>query len=111
MVNRRTLAQSLQKHDLREVEIAFVAGELPQSKENNGHLQEQPVRNVHEDARVEPPTSGRTVSLTFRLPEKLATALLETSLKRKLRRAKPYTQQDILAEALAFWLKNQAASL
>jgi hypothetical protein len=49
--------------------------------------------------------------LTFRLPEKLATALLETSLKRKLRRAKPYTQQDILAEALAFWLKNQAASL
>jgi len=47
------------------------------------------------------------VAMTFRLPASLAARLLEVSATRKLRREHPFHQQDIVAEALILWLRQQ----
>src|SRR5205085_10333528 len=57
-----------------------------------------------------PVNSSGTVSMTFRLPSELSARLLRVSLDRKLRRQKPFTQQDIVAEALGLWFKKQACA-
>jgi hypothetical protein len=54
-----------------------------------------------------PAASSGLVSLTFRLPSSLAEALLRVSLERKLRKEKPFAQQDIVAEALREWLERR----
>ena len=47
------------------------------------------------------------VSMTFRLPVPLAGQLVGVASERKLQRDKPFTQQDIVAEALRQWfLRN-----
>jgi hypothetical protein len=47
------------------------------------------------------------VALSFRVPGEIHQALLRVSFERKLKRQKPWTQQEIAAEALAHWLKKQ----
>ena len=49
------------------------------------------------------------VSMTFRLPASLAAHLARVSAERKLRRERPYHQQDIVAEALTQWLQQHGA--
>jgi hypothetical protein len=46
--------------------------------------------------------------MTFRLPTELSTRLIRASVERKLRRERPFSQQDILAEALAKWLDKNS---
>lgn len=47
------------------------------------------------------------VSMTFRLPAPLAGQLVGVASERKLQREKPFTQQDIVVEALRQWfLRN-----
>ena len=46
------------------------------------------------------------VSMTFRLPPELPAALLRVAMERKLRREEPFTQQDIVAQALREWLER-----
>jgi len=46
------------------------------------------------------------VSMNFRLPANLPQALLKVSSERKLKKIKPFTQQDIVAEAISDWLKK-----
>ena len=47
------------------------------------------------------------VSMTFRLPASLAAQLVGVATERKLQRQRPFTQQDIVAEALRQWfLRN-----
>jgi hypothetical protein len=53
--------------------------------------------------------TGSLVSLTFRLPASLAETLLRVSLNRKLRKEKPFAQQDIVAEAVRDWLERKGA--
>lgn len=48
------------------------------------------------------------VSMTFRLPAELPSALLRVAMERKLRGEKPCTQQDIVAQALREWLERNA---
>jgi len=43
--------------------------------------------------------------MTFRIPADLPAALLRASVEQKVRRAKPATQQEIVADALKRWLK------
>ena len=43
---------------------------------------------------------------SLRLPLEIPHALMRAAFDRKLRREKPWTQQDIAAEALSFWLKK-----
>ncbi len=46
------------------------------------------------------------VSVNFRLPSTIAPALLKASSDRKIKKIQPFTQQDIVAEALTDWLKK-----
>ena len=46
------------------------------------------------------------VSMTFRLPAELPSALLRTAMERKLRGESPCTQQDIVAQAVREWLER-----
>lgn len=47
----------------------------------------------------------RRVAVTLRLPEELAHALIDVSAERRKNREKQWSQQDIVAEALAKYLK------
>ena len=46
------------------------------------------------------------VSMTFRLPAELPSALLRVAMERKLRGEPPCTQQDIVAQAVREWLER-----
>jgi hypothetical protein len=48
------------------------------------------------------------VSMTFRLPAELPSALLRVAMERKLRGEAPCTQQDIVAHAVREWLERNA---
>jgi hypothetical protein len=110
MKNRRTLGQSLQKNRLSEAAIAFVNGPASQPLETHGDSPQpcraETVTATATDLTTDSPSPG-SVSMTFRLPAELSSRLLRVSLDRKLKREKPFTQQDIIAQALALWLKNQ----
>lgn len=65
---------------------------------------EQPAKPRHEKGRqVE---SVAIVSATFRLPATIPPALLKASSERKIKKIQPFTQQDIVAEALSLWLQK-----
>lgn len=112
MKNRRTLSQSLQKSDLSEAAIAFVVGPISQPLETNGHSPQEKsgcadaVTVCASELTTDSPSPG-SVSMTFRLPAELSSRLLRASLDRKLKRERPFTQQDIIAQALALWLNKQ----
>lgn len=49
--------------------------------------------------------------MSFRLPAPLSARLVKASVERKLRRERPFSQQDIVAEALDEWLKHHDTSM
>lgn len=59
-----------------------------------------------------PPKAAEFVAIpglvftSLRLPAEIPHALMRASFDRKLKREKPWTQQDIAAEALTLWLKK-----
>jgi hypothetical protein len=56
------------------------------------------------EAAEDEPEAGR-VSLTVRVPRLVPPGLLLASVDRKLKRQRPFTQQEIVAEAVTDWLK------
>lgn len=46
------------------------------------------------------------VSLNTRIDPEISAALLTASMQRKIQRMQPFTQQDIVAQALRMWLKT-----
>jgi hypothetical protein len=46
------------------------------------------------------------VSTNFRVPANIPSALLKASSDRKIKKIQPFTQQDIVAEALTAWLQK-----
>ena len=64
----------------------------------------KPRLHVGGDADVEP--EAGLVSLTVRVPRVVPPGLLLASMDRKLKRQRPWTQQEIVAEALTHWLKS-----
>lgn len=57
-------------------------------------------------AALPPFTMAGAVSLNVRIEPEISTALLRASMDRKIQRLDPFTQRDIVAEALAEWLKK-----
>jgi hypothetical protein len=47
-----------------------------------------------------------SVPMTVRVASEIPLALLKASSERKLKKVRPYTQQDIVAEALQHWLQK-----
>ena len=110
--SRRTLSAALQTGKLTDEALAFVNGTgnngaKPITPANNSSVPRatSPSNGVHiaAPAIVEVPTAG-TVSMTFRLPSELSARLIRVSVERKLKRQSPFSQQDIVAEALTQWL-------
>jgi hypothetical protein len=56
-----------------------------------------------------PPTAG-VVSMTFRLAPEIPAALLRAAVERKVRKQKPFTQQEIVSDAIKQWLKANGFS-
>lgn len=50
------------------------------------------------------------VSMTFRLPAPLSAQLVTVASERKLHRERPFTQQDIVCEALRQWFVRNGYS-
>lgn len=57
-------------------------------------------------ATEQPFTMAGAVSLNVRIEPEISIALLRASMDRKIRRLDPFTQRDIVADALAAWLKS-----
>ena len=53
-----------------------------------------------------PVSAQGVIGLNTRLPAAISTALLTASISRKIQRLAPFTQQDIVAEALQDWLRK-----
>ena len=108
---RRTMGEALMSERLSPDELAFVTGnsgptttiaEFPSRKKSSPR---KPAPNSETQTGLPAPT----VSMTFRLPADLPRLLLKISAERKVRRLVPFTQQDIVAEALRKWIGAQRA--
>jgi len=91
---RRSLGQALQTTRLSPDAQAFLTPARPQASQSLTEAQSAVA-------------GGRPglVSMTFRIPADLPAALLRASVEQKVRRAKPATQQEIVADAIGHWLK------
>jgi len=118
---KRTMNQALQAGKLTGEAVAFIAAGSggaavppPPAPGNGLHPPVTPLApateaSQSETAFVHSPLAAERrapVSVTFRLPPELTAALLRFAMERKLRGEKPFTQQDILAEALRDWLER-----
>ena len=66
----------------------------------------KPARVKTPKAEVLPATSVGLVSMSVRLPPEIPEGLIRASAERKIKKEKPWTQQEIIAEALSEWLKK-----
>jgi len=77
-------------------QVAFIKGESP------------PATVASASDKPRPTSLGRSprerVTLTVRLESDIVAALVRASAERKIRQETPYTQQDIISEALKQWL-------
>ena len=122
---RRTMSQALRTDELSAEARAFLAPEgrqpaspLPKSNprpdDNPAEATSRSVASIPPPAaalKLEPsqpvetvPATG-VVSMTFRLPADLPAALVRASADRKVRKQKPFAQQDIVAAAVRQWLR------
>ena len=105
------MGEALMSERLSPHELAFVTGnsgpaatpaEFP-SRKKSSPRKPAPAPNSETQTGIPAPT----VSMTFRLPADLPRLLLKISAERKVRRLVPFTQQDIVAEALRKWIEAQ----
>ena len=102
MAERRSMSNALSPE-----KVAFLRGEPTEehpSAPERSTPQRSPVEKVQ---RPLPPSPGRgRVTVTVRLEPDVADALSQVSAERKMKRLEPYTQQDIIGEALKQWLRD-----
>jgi hypothetical protein len=97
MAERRSMANALSPE-----KVAFLRGESPPLRQA---AEEQPPDPKAQ--RVSPAPAGRErVTVTVRLEPEVVEALSQASAQRKFKRLEPYTQQDIIGEALKQWLQQ-----
>jgi hypothetical protein len=66
-----------------------------------GPKRQTPTEHPKSERRV----PERRIAVTFRLPERIAHALIDASAERRKNREKAWSQQDIAAEALEEWFQ------
>ena len=117
----RTLGEALQTDRFSDEALAFVNGSrgkpakktipVPDAAQDSHAIEK--IATKSNTVRVEPPQESSipvvsTISMTFRLPSELSSRLMRASVERKLKRQRPFSQQDIIAEALAKWLDKNS---
>jgi len=65
-----------------------------------------PVPVVHQPADEISPV---LIPQTFRLPQRLIEDLARAAIERKIKRRRPWSQQDIVAEAIKEWLRKHVS--
>ena len=121
-MNRRTLSAALQTSNLTEAALDFVkAGTArpPSEPVASAVVPTQPAaveeprpvaRSLKRRLQIsddgDPEAEAGLVSLTVRVPRIVPPGLLLASVDRKLKRQRPWTQQEIVAEALTHWLQQ-----
>jgi hypothetical protein len=121
---KRTMSQALHSVNLSAEAAAFVAAgaagravaatpppaPAPAARVNLSPVTMPPAAPAaSESAFVHSPLPAdrrAPVSMTFRLPAELPSALLRVAMERKLRGEPPCTQQDIVAQAVREWLER-----
>ena len=113
---KRTMTQALHAVNLGEEAVAFVASGAAQPMAPTQPAPAEVVRaTAPQSAELHLANVGHSplpaerrapVSVTFRLPAELPAALLRVAMERKLRREEPFTQQDIVAQAVREWLER-----
>jgi len=114
-MQRRSLIESLS-----EEERAFVEAGKPQSARETVPPVKRPTENEEQPpapkkatpVKHSPPTTivpPVLVSQTYRLPAELVKELTRAAVSRKLDRTAPWSQQDIVAEAIREWLAKHAS--
>lgn len=122
MKPNRSLTEALESARLPEAALAFVNAGATIARvqlvdPTSGLKPESPVAagNVTVPKASMQPTSAEgappalppgPVSMTFRVPADIPEALLRASMVRKLRRLRPWTQQDIVTAAVRQWLER-----
>ena len=125
---KRTMSQALHSSKLTEEAAAFVAAGAagaavapepapapvapPENSVRRLSAVPAPAATPGESTFIHSPLPAERrapVSMTFRLPAELPSALLRVAMERKLRGEEPFTQQDIVAEAVREWLERNAA--
>ena len=122
MVKRRSLDDALTPEEQSFLETGKPGRATPQtnskptatSKKENPPMARTALKEDFAQpasAPVPPPalpqfTMAGAVSLNVRIEPEISTALLRASMDRKIQRLDPFTQRDIVAEALAEWLKK-----
>ncbi len=121
-MNRRTLSAALQTGSLTDAALDFVKAGIarPASEPVAASIVptkpaavEEPcpvVHGVKQRLRIsdddEKEAEAGLISLTVRVPRIVPPGLLLASVDRKLKRQRPWTQQEIVAEALTHWLQE-----
>jgi hypothetical protein len=97
MAERRSMSNALSPE-----KVAFLRGERVEERPS------APERSAPEQVqRSSLPLGGRgRVTVTVRLEPDIAEALSQASAERKMKRFEPYTQQDIIGDALKQWLRD-----
>ncbi len=90
MTSRKSMTDALSPE-----KEAFIKGTAPQGQDT---LTEETTAGVAMQGR-----RGR-ITITVRLEPDVADALFQASADRKMKQLTPYTQQDIVSEALKKWL-------
>jgi hypothetical protein len=89
-MTRRSLSETLSPE-----ESQFLQGGKPERESKKATKKESLQTSLEEEGAI---------TVTFRLPPSLLKMLQRTSLERKLARQKPYSQQEIVTEAIREWL-------
>ena len=125
MTTKRTMSQALHASNLGAEALAFVTAGAATTPTAKPEPERAEASLLCEGANTPPPTAQvvpsfissplptdrrAPVSVTVRLPAELPPALLRVAMERKLRGERPFTQQDIVAEALREWLERNAGS-
>lgn len=133
-LTRRPMSEALRTTRLSDEALTFLAGLAPKElrsqppavtgeppigtaiETHKGTSRANPQPTVQHPNSMEPKPPHisvvvpAVVSVTFRLPASLSARLCSTSAERKLRRERPFSQQDIVAEALNQWLTRHSGS-
>ena len=115
-MNRRTLTAALPASNLSQEAINFVRGEAcptagcppvdPSSKADSPGIEITPGPKLQVQEQTTLPAEPNLVSLTVRVPRSVPPSLLLAAVDRKLKRLRPWTQQEIVAQLLTAWLKQ-----
>lgn len=120
MVKRRTLGDGLSPEEEAFLNPAKPAPKQKQKPKATKRKEESPMAHtaIKQQPTPQPPIQAApaamnpqfsmpgVMSLNTRISAEISTALLTASMQRKIQRQSPFTQQDIVAEALTDWLKK-----